>query len=205
MPRVLVTAFEPFDAWKANSSWLTLVELTKDLPAGPELTTRLYPVDFAGLQQRLLEDLARGYDLVLHLGQATGSSFLRLETVALNLLETARPPAADSCRAVVCDGPLAYRSVLPAADLATELRQRGIPVQLSYHAGTYLCNAALYLSHHYYVSREEPTRSMLLHCPLDPSQVIDSPETLPSIPAATCAQAVRVILQRLASAERPDF
>lgn len=57
MPRVLVTAFEPFDAWKANSSWLTLVELTKDLPAGPELTTRLYPVDFAGLQQRLLEDL----------------------------------------------------------------------------------------------------------------------------------------------------
>ena len=57
MARVLVTAFEPFDGWKANSSWLTLVELTKELPPGPALTTRLYPVDFAALQQRLSEDL----------------------------------------------------------------------------------------------------------------------------------------------------
>ena len=137
---------------------------------------------------------------MLHLGQATGSSFLRLETVALNLLETTRPPGADSCDTVVCDGPLAYRSALPAADLATELRQRGIPAQLSYHAGTYLCNAVLYLSHHYYVLRDEPTRSMLLHCPLDPSQVIDAPGTLPSLPASTCAQAIRMILQKLTSA-----
>ena len=32
MPSVLITAFEPYDRWRANSSWLTLVQLTQDLP-----------------------------------------------------------------------------------------------------------------------------------------------------------------------------
>ena len=47
MASVLITAFEPYDRWEANSSWLALVELTKDLPSEPRITTRRYPVDFA--------------------------------------------------------------------------------------------------------------------------------------------------------------
>ena len=40
MPTLLLTAFEPYDGWPENSSWLTLVELTKNLPSAPRLTTR---------------------------------------------------------------------------------------------------------------------------------------------------------------------
>ena len=32
MKKVLVTAFEPYDRWKTNASWLALVHLTQDLP-----------------------------------------------------------------------------------------------------------------------------------------------------------------------------
>jgi len=36
MTRVLITAFEPFDRWSENSSWLALVELTRSLPESPK-------------------------------------------------------------------------------------------------------------------------------------------------------------------------
>ena len=45
MPRVLITAFGPYGKWAENASWLALVELTRHLPAQPEITTRRYPVD----------------------------------------------------------------------------------------------------------------------------------------------------------------
>ncbi len=51
MTRVLLTAFEPYDTWKANASWLALVDLTSDLPSQPQVTTRLYPVDFDQLRE----------------------------------------------------------------------------------------------------------------------------------------------------------
>ena len=51
MPRVLLTAFEPYDRWKANASWLALVQLTQHLPDEPQITTRLYPVDFAEMKK----------------------------------------------------------------------------------------------------------------------------------------------------------
>ena len=57
-PRVLITAFEPYDRWRENSSWLALVELTKELPREPHVTTRLYPVDFGLVRSKLEEDLA---------------------------------------------------------------------------------------------------------------------------------------------------
>ena len=59
MSSSLITAFKPYDTWSENSSWLALVELTKDFPPGVEVTTRLYPVDFAEMKERL----ARGEKL----------------------------------------------------------------------------------------------------------------------------------------------
>src|SRR5690606_4601200 len=85
MSRVLITAFEPYPPWEANSSWLCLMELTRDLPRFDGLTTRRYPVDFAAVRSRLEKELQAGFDVVLHLGQAPGSGSLRLEQFALNV------------------------------------------------------------------------------------------------------------------------
>ena len=77
MLSVLITAFEPYDRWPENSSWLALVELTRDLPTNLKVVTRRYPVDFEAARSRLLDDLAANYDFALHLGQAPGISPLR--------------------------------------------------------------------------------------------------------------------------------
>ena len=86
MPTVLVTAFEPYDCWPENSSWLTLVELTKNLPDAPAVTTRLYPVDVGAMRKRLSKDLEADYDYALHLGQAPGAACVRLEAIGINVV-----------------------------------------------------------------------------------------------------------------------
>ena len=196
MSRVLLTAFEPYDRWKANASWLALVQVTHDLPGEPEITTRLYPVDFGVMKSRLADDLQGNYDYALHLGQAPGSSRIQLEAIGLNIGGSSSQ-SPDQYRPLVEDGPVAYRSELPLADWAVKLRRGGIPAQVSFHAGTYLCNATLYWGHHLIEQMNLPTKAAFIHVPLDVSQVVNEPHGMPSLPAAVSAEAVRLILEEL--------
>jgi pyroglutamyl-peptidase len=195
MTRVLITAFRPYGPWQMNASWLTLVELTRDLPDDPEITTRLYPVDIAAVREKLAEDLAEDFDVALHLGQAPGAAEIRLEAVGLNVAEDAEETPGEFFP-LVPDGPVAYRSRLPLGVWARELREAGVPAMVSHHAGTYVCNAALYLALHAAQSNGLRTRAAFIHVPLDPSQLDGDAET-PSLPAIASASAVRFILERL--------
>ncbi len=197
MPRVLITAFGPYGCWSNNASWLTLVEFTKDLPSSAEIVTRLYPVDFNETCRLLEKDLQLGFDYALHLGQAPGSSSIQLETIGINIGgHSSQHP--DEFQPLVDDGPVAFRSQLPMALLAARLRECGIPAHVSYHAGTYLCNATLYLSHLLAQRCEFPTRSAFIHLPLDVSQVLhDEDDDLPSLPVATAARALRIIVEQI--------
>ena len=196
MPTVLLTAYEPYDDWPENASWLVLKELARDLPSEPEVTTRLYPVEFAALKERLAADMQADYDYTLHLGQAPGRASIALETIGLNIALD-RDAADEETRPLVDDGPLAYQSALPLANYAIGLREYGVPAHVSFHAGTYLCNAALYLSHYFAESRSLKTRSVFLHVPLDPAQVLAQNRDLPSLPAQTTTAAVRWLLAQL--------
>jgi pyroglutamyl-peptidase len=196
MSRVLLTAFEPYDRWKANSSWLALVHLTQDLPKEPKITTRLYPVDFATLQDRLANDLKANFDYALHLGQAPGSSRIQLEAVGLNVGGSSSQ-SPDQFRTLADDGPVAYRTTLPVADWAVKLRRANIPAQVSYHAGEYLCNATLYLTHYLIERGSLKTQVVFIHLPLDVSQVINEPHGTASLSVQISSQAVRLILEEL--------
>ncbi len=196
MPRVLITAFEPFDRWSENSSWLALVELTRSLPESPKVVTRRYPVDFAKVKERLIEDLAAEYDFVLHLGQSSKIGRIELEAIGLNIGgEPSQSP--DEFQTLVAGGPAAYRSTLPLVRWAAMMREDGIPAQVSYHAGTYLCNAVLYLSQHLAAQKGLKTRSTFIHLPLAPQQVLKERNDSPSLPSEMCARGIRSILSQL--------
>ncbi len=197
MVSVLITAFEPYDRWSANSSWLTLVKLTQTLPAEPAITTRLYPVDFAAVKEKLAHDLRANYDYALHLGQAPGSTHVQLESIAINIGGSSRQ-SPDQFRQLVDGGPTAYRSPLPLAEWSVQMREMRIPAQVSYHAGTYLCNAMLYFSCYLAERMALKTRAAFVHLPLDPSQTAQQAPELASLPADVSAEALRAILTELA-------
>jgi pyroglutamyl-peptidase len=197
LPTILITAFEPYDRWQENASWLALVDLTRDLPPGPKVVTRRYPVDFEIARSRLYEDLAADYDYALHLGQAPGIGRIHLEAIGVNVGgHSSQTP--DQYQPLVPGGPAAYQTALPLADWAQEIRASGIPCQVSYHAGTYLCNAVFYLSQHIARERGLKTQATFIHLPLAPQQVLGERQDWPCLPPATCAAAVRTILQLMA-------
>ena len=198
MPKILLTAFEPYDRWTENASWLALVELTKDVPADVDITTRRYPVDFNVVKDRLAEDLAAQYDYAVHLGQAPGSAVVQLEQMAINAGGHSSQQRHEH-RPLSDDGPVAYRSSLPLDAWVPLLRGAGIPTVMSFHAGTYLCNATLYWTHYLAERNGWPTQAVFVHLPLSTSQVAADNHSMASLPTEMSAEAVRLILSQLAT------
>ena len=189
MTRVLITAFEAYDRWPENSSWLALTDLTRWYDGAAELVTRRYPVDLSRMSEQLRNDLREDYDLAVHLGQSPGSPLLKIERVGLNVRSNGSP--------IIVGAPAAYQSPLPVDECCQYLIDAGIPCEVSHHAGTYLCNASLYLSHHYAETLGLRTRSLFLHLPLSPAQAAHDSGRLPSMSTPMASAAVAMIIEKL--------
>ncbi|MCC9600048.1 pyroglutamyl-peptidase I [Stieleria sp. JC731] len=189
MTRILLTAFEPYDRWKDNSSWLALVDFTSWYEGEHDITTRRYPVDLPKMRSQLREDLAANYDFAIHLGQSPGSSVIRLEAVGLNSRTNGEP--------LLVDSPAAYRTNVDVARCGERLVEAGIPAIVSHHAGTYLCNAALYLSLHYSHEMGRRTESLFVHLPLTPAQVAMDGSAHASMSTPMESAAIALIIDQL--------
>ena len=189
MTRILITAFEPYDRWPANSSWLTLMDLTRWYDGDAEITTRRYPVDLTRMSENLRKDLQPNFDFAIHLGQAPGSTIIKLESVGLNVRSNGSP--------LISNAPEAYRSGLRLEPCHLGLVAAGIPSEISHHAGTYLCNAALYLSQHYSKSYGLRTKSLFLHIPLAPAQAAADKGNPASMSTPMASAAVAMVIQHL--------
>ena len=88
-----------------------------------------------------------------------------------------------------------------ARSLAKSFRQAGIPAVVSYHAGTFLCNATMYLTHHWCQVNRHPIQVGFVHLPLSTEQVAGSGRSLASLPVATMAQAVRLLIEDVADGQ----
>ena len=106
---------------------------------------------------------------------------IQLEAIGLNIGGSSSQ-SPDQYRPLSDDGPVAYRSDLPLADWAVKLRRAGVPAQVSYHAGNYLCNTTLYWSHYLIERMALATQSAFIHVPLDISQVVNEPHGTASLP-----------------------
>ncbi len=144
MTTVLLTGFEPFGGDTANPS----AEAVHRVAArwdGPEiLVTAVLPVTFAGASARLRELMDEHRpDVVIGAGLAGGRSRIGVERVAVNLRD-ARIPDNDGAQPVdqpsVAGAPAARFATLPVKAIVQRLQGAGIPADLSYTAGTFVCN-----------------------------------------------------------------
>jgi pyroglutamyl-peptidase len=84
------------------------------------------------------------------------------------------------------------------------LRAEGIPTTVSYHAGSYLCNATLYLSHFFAETMNLKTQSAFIHLPLDYSQTLQQTKELPAISSTMAARALHLVVNQLIKREPVD-
>ena len=149
MKTILITAFEPFGGSARNSSLDTLGTLPDRIGDCLVEKVRL-PVEYEGAGRVLADRIAqvRG-DLfaVLCLGQAEGRGTVTPEYVAVNVRNGSIPDNAGRLyRFEPCEegGPAGIFSTLPVPAVAERLNARKLPASVSFSAGTYVCNSAMY-------------------------------------------------------------
>lgn len=168
MPRLLLTAFEPFDGTPWNSA-LEACRWFLDRSAPPAVEFLVLPVTFGEDTALVRSALASArYDWVVHTGQAARTAVVRVESRARNARRApGEPPQAAT--PIEPGGPEWLEATLPCPELVERLSGMGLPAALSRDAGTYLCNHVLY--HTLRSTQGEGTRAGFLHLPALPEQV----------------------------------
>ena len=140
MKRIIVTGFEPFDGAEKNASWEAVRELSG-------IQAVQLPVSFDRAAEMIRELAGQSPDGIICVGEAGARGAISFERVAVNLMD-ARIPDNDGIKPTdeqIRPGrPAAYFSTLPVREMMKRAQEAGIPAELSYTAGTYVCNAVFY-------------------------------------------------------------
>lgn len=149
-PTILLTGFEPYGALPANPALEAMRALEGTDIAGFRVVGRALPVSLERIGQALEEAIVEaGPAAVIALGLCPSEAAIRLERVGLNLADFAladNDGAKSADRPLAPQGPAARWSTLPLRAIEQALLAAGTPARLSETAGTYLCNACLYLA-----------------------------------------------------------
>ena len=152
MKKLLISGFFPFDKEEINPSWEALCRMP-DRISEYELTKICIPVVFSEAAKVLIGEAEKiNPDIILCIGQAGGRSAVTPELVGINLRHANIPDNDGNMpkdEPIIPGGEKAYFSTLPVRKIASAINGLGIPSQVSYSAGAYVCNDVLYtlLSH----------------------------------------------------------
>jgi pyroglutamyl-peptidase len=173
--RVVLTSFEPFGGYAANSSLEVGLLLARRPPPGIDLDWVVLPVVAGASGDQAWARVEQGQAaLVLALGQAAGAAGPRIEVAAANIADFAIADNAGNRpqrQAVVPAGPAAYRATTRVGYAARELKRRGIPFAVSRSAGTYVCNHLYYTLLHRAAAAGRAHQTGFIHLPLFAGQM----------------------------------
>jgi len=199
--KILVTGFEPFDNNALNPSQMVIEALKIVQFKDTDLHTFLLPVDTNAMPEVFLKKInTLAPDIVISLGQATGRAVISLEKVAINLLDFRIPDNKGHQvreKPILSNGPDAYFSTLPVNYLFENLSSLGIPCEISYSAGAYLCNQAFYLLMNYSQTSANLRFAGFIHLPALPEQISKEKKPIPSMSLQTDIDAISQIIKNL--------
>ncbi|MBY5944134.1 pyroglutamyl-peptidase I [Photobacterium rosenbergii] len=206
MARVLVTGFEAFGGQAINPTALIVEQLQtlevqqKMEQGGVVLQSCLLPVVQGDSVKSCIQAIeALKPDIVFMLGQASGRENISFEKVAINLDDFRIPDNAGNQpvdQPVVDKGPAAYFTQLPIKTLMLALKQQGVGADISYSAGTFVCNHLFYgISHYLMTQVHSNAQCDFIHVPLLPEQVaaeqqITGNRSLPSMPLEAMVEGI---------------
>jgi pyroglutamyl-peptidase len=173
---ILLTGFQGYGGRSANPSERVARALNGVHVAGVPVQGHVLPVDFQAVRRSLpalIDDLRPR--LIVSLGLWPGEAMIRIERMASNWSWFELPDNAGHRQngRVMDGGPDGYLSTLPADAMQAAIRAAGLPCRQSGSAGTYLCNATLYLSLHHCAQHYPDAGAGFVHLPYLPAQVAD--------------------------------
>lgn len=148
VPTLLVTGFEPFGGDHINPSGELARLLHGHRIGAAQVAGVCLPCVFNTALPALMAALQQHQPRwVLALGLAGSRSAVSVERVAINLVDARIPDNAGAQpvdHPVLVDAPAAYFTGLPAKAIVADLIHAGHRSELSYSAGSFVCNQVFY-------------------------------------------------------------
>jgi pyroglutamyl-peptidase len=168
---ILLTGFGPFPSVPQNASALLVREVAAEarrLFRDIAIHAEVIPAEWHAGAVRLsflMTELKPA--VALHFGVSSKATGFAVEARGRNLANAVSDAAGElpSARWITPEGPEYLPTNLPAAQIVSRLRRRGLPAYISRDAGSYLCNALLYRSLEIVRRLRPTTRNGLIHIP----------------------------------------
>ena len=166
---------------------------------GVEVVAEQLPVSFARVGEVLRSAIElHTPDLVIMLGQTTITDCVRLERVALNMMDSAM---GDNDGVKPDEEPIyegeesALFTSLPIKSFRSAIEAQGIAVKITNSAGLYVCNRTYYEALRLCREREG-LQAIFVHLPLCEGQTLSQPDKK-SMPLGDMCRAVQTIIEEI--------
>lgn len=196
---ILLSGFEPFGGEKINPSWETVKKFDSSMIREYEAKALLLPVSYERARKLVCEKILEiKPHYFIGFGQAGGITRIQLERIALNLMDSNLPDAdkyVAKGEKIFSDGPLAYSATIPITKIYERIKSAGIPVRISNHAGTYVCNLVFYTARYCVDKNSLDTKVGFIHLPYLFQQVLNRDK--PGFPLEYLEKSVEILLNTL--------
>lgn len=193
--RVLLTGFEPFGKYNENSSWAVAEKVAACGVEG--VSVARLPVTFAGGGTALRKAVEEHCpDAIVMLGQAAGIDYIKLERIAINMMDAAGADN-DGYRAdeeTICDdGPAALFTNCDIKGLRKAVEESGTAAKVSNSAGLFVCNRLYYEA--LQLCNEKPgLKALFVHLPFYDGQ-LSATAGEPTMPLDEMVKAVKIVMK----------
>jgi pyroglutamyl-peptidase len=176
--RVLLTGFEPFGGAASNPAQDIALALDGRESDRYSVHSAILPVERFGAISALQKQIERHKpEVVICLGVAVGRASISLEKVAINFDDfriadnAGQQPIGEPIEPA---GPNAYFSSLPLNRIVEALNDKDIAAEISFSAGTFVCNHLMYGTLRLAEKSRNRFRTGFIHIPQCSEQVIDA-------------------------------
>lgn len=197
--KVLLTGFEPFGKYSENSSWAVAEKVTACGVGGAEVIARRLPVSFASVGIALRRAVEECHpDVIIMLGQATGIDYIKLERIAINMMDAT---IADNNGYIPDEEPISATGTAALftntdiKDLRRVVEELGIPAKVSNSAGLYVCNRTYYEALRL-CNERLGMKALFVHLPLYEGQS-SAAEEQPTMPLDDMARVIETIIHKI--------
>jgi pyroglutamyl-peptidase len=203
--KVLITGFEPYWDYPENSSWVVAEKVATRGVIGVDIAIEQMPVSFSHVGMALRKVVEKhSPDMIIMLGQSGGSDRVKLERVALNMMDSKR---SDNDGYIANEAPInlgtpsALFTNTPIKTLCATIEEQGISVKISNSCGLYVCNRLYYEA--LMLCNEGHMRAIFVHLPFYEGQPSAKPNK-PTMPLDDMVKAIQIIISEVYDENRKN-
>jgi len=198
--KVLITCFDPFGGETINSAQKA-IDLLPSRVRFIRIITAQIPTKYDASVETLKRLLTvHTPDALLMVGQAAGRTQPELERIGINWDSASTADNSGEIRLnqkIDEDGPDGLFSTLPIEKMAAACREDGYPCNISYSAGTFVCNHVLYSMLKYAEDNRLPLKVGFLHLPATMEQALT--KKYPFMEPHTASCVIKVLVSAMES------